>query len=120
MIFFSKILIWLKDKWRGVPLGSVGRSNKWPKVRADYVKEHPVCFCCGGTKKLEVHHVQSFHLHPDLELEPINLLTLCEAKKYGINCHLFAGHSGNYRNENLRVIGDIEYIREKLSLTNKI
>jgi hypothetical protein len=32
-----------------------------------------------------------------LELTPDNLITLCESKKYGITCHLFVGHRGNYR-----------------------
>jgi len=55
---------------------------------------------CGGKEKLEVHHLQPFHIKPDLELDPNNLITLCESKNHGINCHLFIGHLGNYKSIN--------------------
>jgi len=55
---------------------------------------------CGGTKAVEVHHLIPFSIAPDLELDPHNLITLCERKKYGINCHLLVGHLGNYRRFN--------------------
>jgi 5-methylcytosine-specific restriction enzyme A len=80
------------------------RSREWPKVRKAYLKEHPKCFVCLGTKKLNVHHCQVFHLHPELELDPKNLITLCENDKGGINCHLAFGHLGSFKswNENVR------------------
>ncbi len=62
----------------------------------------------GGTKKVEVHHIQPFHIRPDLELDPSNLLTLCEAKRYGVNCHLAWGHAGDYRAVNTDVERDAE------------
>jgi 5-methylcytosine-specific restriction enzyme A len=52
---------------------------------------------CGGTKKLQVHHIYPVHISPRLELEPSNLITLCRAKKYGLDCHLFIGHRGDFR-----------------------
>lgn len=82
------------------------RSNQWPKVRAEYLKTHPVCAVCGGTKKLEVHHIIPVHIDADKELDPNNLITLCEAKKYGVNCHLFFGHLGNYKKYNPFVARD--------------
>lgn len=85
------------------PADSV-RSEHWPKVREQHLAMHPVCVVCGGTTKLNVHHIKPFHLYPDLELDPTNLVTLCEAKRDGVNCHLFFGHLGNFRsfNENVR------------------
>ena len=64
------------------PIG-VMRSDQWPKVRKTHLASHPTCELCGGEKKLEVHHMRPFHLHPELELEPSNLITLCEADKGG-------------------------------------
>ena len=85
---------------------STPRSGKWPTVREQHLAEHPVCEVCGGTAKLEVHHIRPFHLHPELELEPANLVTLCEAHKEGINCHLLFGHLGNFRSFNAEVLAD--------------
>lgn len=76
------------------------RSSRWPKVRAEFLKTHPACVVCGSTKKLEVHHISPVHIRPDLELDPNNLMTLCESKNYGVNCHLFFGHLGNYKRYN--------------------
>ena len=73
------------------------RSSKWRKTRQDFLRYNLRCMSCGGTKKLEVHHIVPFHEDPSLELEPTNLMTLCRRKKYGISCHLFVGHKGNWR-----------------------
>ena len=77
-------------------LGEV-RSGKWPGVRATHLKANPTCAVCDGTTKLEVHHIMPFHLDPTKELDPTNLLTLCESSENGINCHLAFGHVGNYQ-----------------------
>lgn len=86
-----------------VPEGAPMRSTEWPRVRKAYLIKHPLCALCGGNKKLEVHHRRPFHLHPKLELEPSNFITLCEAKKGGINCHLAFGHLGNFKSFNKSV-----------------
>ncbi|MGA2401456.1 MAG: hypothetical protein ABSG91_07090, partial [Syntrophobacteraceae bacterium] len=44
------------------------------------------------------HHVKPFHLAPALELEPGNLITLCEEGEY--NCHLVHGHNGDWKSFN--------------------
>jgi 5-methylcytosine-specific restriction enzyme A len=75
------------------PLGEK-RSPQWPKVRAEHLKKNPTCAVCDGTAKLEVHHIVPFHIDSTKELEPTNLLTLCESKENGINCHLAFGHVG--------------------------
>src|SRR5690348_7088243 len=69
------------------------RSDKWPEVRKAWLEQHPTCAACGGTKNLEVHHIQAFHLHPELELDPSNFITLCEP--LGIEHHLKVGHTVN-------------------------
>lgn len=90
------------------------RSPKWPALRARHLKENPVCAACGGHLKLEVHHVYPFHDYPALELEPSNLVTLCESKRWGVNCHLFFGHAGDYKRSNPTVRYDAAAFRAKL------
>jgi hypothetical protein len=74
------------------------RSSKWPTVRRKHLSEHPICAGCGRTEdelpsdsKIEVHHIKPFHLFPELELDPTNLVTLCECP----DCedHLDDGHT---------------------------
>jgi len=78
------------------------RSPKWGSVRAAYLKEHPVCEVTGTAKALEVHHIKPFHLHPELELEPSNLMTL--TRKY--NTHYLMGHLLNWKSWNAKVSED--------------
>jgi 5-methylcytosine-specific restriction endonuclease McrA len=82
------------------------RSPKWAKVRKDFLKLNPTCAVCGGSLKLEVHHIKVFHLFPELELEPNNLITLCENGKMGVNCHLSFGHLGSYKSYNETIKSD--------------
>ncbi len=103
MSLITQLLDRVKDK---APKGKK-RSSGWRKVRKEHLKKHPYCAICRGKKKLEVHHKIPFHLAPDLELFSSNLVTLCERKKYGINCHLLIGHRGNYRKFNDDVDMDI-------------
>jgi len=70
-----------------VAAGGVPRSPRWPSVRAAHLKANPACAACGSRDALEVHHIQPFHLRPELELVPQNLLTLCADP-----CHLVHGH----------------------------
>ncbi len=85
---------------------SAKRSDHWPKVRAEHLKTEPVCVVCGGSEHLEVHHIHPFHLHPELELNQNNLVTLCEAGHGGVNCHLHYGHLGNFKSFNVDVVAD--------------
>lgn len=104
----------IKDRIQGKALKGQKRSSKWRKVRAAHIEKNPECEICGGKKKVEVHHVIPFNIAPDKELDPENLITLCERKKYGINCHLLVGHLGNYRGFNQSVQADALYWRAKL------
>lgn len=81
----------LKDRWR---LGAEARprSPEWPRVRAEHLAVEPKCRWCGGTASLAVHHIAPFHLFPQRELDPTNLITLCETS--GKGCHFERGHLG--------------------------
>lgn len=90
------------------------RSGHWPHVRGEHLLLHPCCEVCGGTKKLQVHHKKPFHLQPELELDPDNLITLCEEERDGVNCHLFIGHLGNFKAFNPAVAEDAAAWQQKL------
>jgi len=72
----------------------VPRSSKWNAVRRAHLDRYPSCAACGRDLYPEVHHIEPFHVRPDLELNPDNLLTLCDAP--GASCHLLLGHLGNW------------------------
>lgn len=91
------------------------RSSQWPRVRAAHLEKQPTCAICGGTKKLNVHHIRPFHLHPELELEPTNLITLCEGAGDG-NHHLTFGHFDSYQYKyNPNIIADAAQMLPKMS-----
>lgn len=104
----------LVDAAQGKHPISSARSSHWPTVRKQHLAMHPVCAVCGGSEKLEVHHIRPFHLHPDLELNPDNLITLCESLKGGVNCHLLFGHLGNFKSFNTQVRDDASSWADKL------
>lgn len=72
----------------------VPRSSKWNAVRRAHLEANPRCAACGRNLYPEVHHIEPFHVRPDLELDPDNLITLCDAP--GASCHLLLGHLGNW------------------------
>lgn len=85
----------LRDYFRQPLFGGKPRSPKWDRVRAEHLRQHPTCAACGGKEALQVHHIKPYHLFPELELEPSNLLTLCTGRK-SCNCHLTFGHLGDW------------------------
>ncbi len=87
------------------------RSPEWGRVRREHLEAHPTCAVCGSGSDIEVHHIKPFHLFPELELDPGNLVTLCESKNYGFNDHLVVGHGGNYRFYNPWVMDDIKELK---------
>lgn len=88
--------------------GMESRSPHWPTVRAEHLKVEPVCRCCGANQTLEVHHVKPFHLHPELECDPSNLVTLCR------RCHLFLGHLSEWKSYNTKVREDADAWHERI------
>lgn len=99
----GRIFSALKDKLNGKPFKM--RSPKWSAVRKHHLLTHNYCAACGNQENLEVHHIKPFHLHPELELEESNLITLCECKD-GRECHLRIGHLGDWHKFNVNVIED--------------
>lgn len=75
----------------------ITRSSKWASVRKAAIQLNPKCACCGSTNFLQVHHMQPFHLKPELELTPKNLIVLCMGKN---ECHLLIGHGNNFKKYN--------------------
>jgi len=97
-----------------VPKGAK-RSNHWSTVRKAHLKKHPACAVCEATTgHIEVHHIHPFHSHPELELDPSNLITLCENLKDGVSCHLLIGHLGSFKSFNPDVVMDSKKWREKI------
>ena len=92
----------VKDAVKGKPRHL--RSHRWDDVRDAHVDKHPACAACGSTSKLQVHHIKPFHLFRELELDPTNLLTLCEHAD--TKCHLRIGHLGSWRKYNEDVVQD--------------
>jgi 5-methylcytosine-specific restriction protein A len=81
------------------------RSSEWAEVRDNFLLLHPNCAACGGTEKLQVHHIVPFHVDEKLELDENNLITLCMGKN---ECHLEIGHGDSWRCYNPKVEDDAE------------
>ena len=92
----------VKDVLKGKP--KCLRSPRWDDVRDAHVAKHPTCAACGSTTHLQVHHIKPFHLFRELELDPTNLLTLCE--QGDTKCHFRIGHHGSWRKYNENVVHD--------------
>ena len=84
------------------------RSPHWPALRARYLKASPTCAACGSKRLMQVHHVAPYHLHPNLELEPTNLIGLCQWRLH----HLDIGHGGNFQGYNPTVVDDAAQYRK--------
>lgn len=107
----------LIDKIKGKVPAGMKRNPQWPRIRKQHLIAYPRCEACGGKDDLEIHHIQPFHLNPNRELSFTNLITLCESKKNGVNCHLFFGHLGNFRSYNEFVAPDC--VKWKYKITTR-
>src|ERR1035437_3913742 len=76
---------------------SAKRSGKWPTVEKHFKESNSTCAACGSKNRLNIHHILPFHVHPELELDPNNLITLCMDTK---ECHLKIGHCGSFKTYN--------------------
>ena len=101
----------IKEAVTGKPLAV--RSSQWETVRKNHLKSSPACAACGCDQHLQVHHIVPFHLDRSLELDPNNLITLCEGKGEH-QCHLNIGHLGNFKNYNPRVVEDSVKFLERI------
>lgn len=94
------------------PIVTAARSPRWDKVREAHLVLFPICAACGSRLKLNVHHIKPFHLFPELELEPSNLITLCEGDV--VNCHLLFGHLRSWHSFNEDVRADAAVMLVKI------
>lgn len=89
--------------------GQTQRSPQWGALRDRWIKTSPICAGCGGKKLLEAHHIQPFHVKPELELSEQNLLTLCR------ECHFQIGHLRDWSVFNPQVIADSAVYRVRFA-----
>jgi 5-methylcytosine-specific restriction protein A len=82
------------------------RSPKWRRLEKQWLATNKLCSACATSKHLQVHHIKPFHLDPELELDPNNLITLCMDEP---ECHLLIGHGGNFKCFNPHVRKDAEH-----------
>lgn len=84
------------------------RSPRWATVAREHLRRQPECQACGDRDANHVHHIRPFHVVPDSELDPTNLITLCP------RCHLFVGHLGQWSSWNAEVVADAWTWRRKI------
>ena len=84
------------------------RSPEWPRVEKEHLAKQPDCQVCGGKSRLNVHHLKPFHIFKELELDPSNLITLCNARR----CHIVFGHAGDFKAYNPNGLADIAKARQ--------
>jgi 5-methylcytosine-specific restriction protein A len=93
------------------------RSPEWPKVEHAHLKLFPTCAACGSNKRLQVHHIRPFHLHPELELDPNNLITLCMSPN---DCHILIGHGDDFKAYNPNVQTDASKVKANVGLLKEV
>ena len=102
MIYIEVVLTSLNLKENDKYLSSLPtltrRSPKWSRFRDSHLDSEACCQICGqfDRKYLVVHHIKPFHLFPELELDPDNLITVCTNGPGGLNCHFVFCHKSNW------------------------
>jgi hypothetical protein len=86
------------------------RSSKWRGIRAFHLKYNQACVVCGEARYVEVHHILPVHVAPESELDPDNLVTLCDDR--AASHHFQIGHGGNWMYWNMIVRDDAKYLAE--------
>jgi hypothetical protein len=104
----ERTVIKLQDaRERGETLFQIMHSDyRWRKVRKVHLKVEPCCQMCQRRKKLEVHHIQPWHMAFDLRYDPDNLVTLCR------ECHFRFGHFQNWHNYNPEILRLCSVVQE--------
>ena len=103
----------LKHKLRDVGVKNK-RSPQWHKVREEFLTNNLECAVCGTNKNLNVHHKKPFHLYPQFELDPNNLITLCMDPLH--QCHIKLGHGGDFKKYNPNVDEDVKSVHANIAL----
>ena len=105
----------LRDLWTYLTTGvwhlwgQTRRSPEWGPFRDRIVRENPFCAGCSKQTSLEVHHITPFHVRPDLEVDPANVMVLCR------DCHWWIGHLRDWRLHNPHVIEDAANYRQRFT-----
>lgn len=101
----ARLPLWLRPRYI---LELRSRAAQWRAVRAEHLKKEPSCVACGRQTDLSVHHIIPVSVNPNRELDPDNLITLCENR-----CHIVFGHFMSYHcyNPEVRRMAE-EYYRK--------
>lgn len=97
------------------------RSPHWPALRNAIIAQQPWCSCCGSTQNLTVHHLRPFHLDAADELNPENLIVLCEGhpgRLAELNCHFVFGHLGNWQTFDPDAVEIVKRLRKLFDASN--
>jgi len=114
---FSKIANWAYSLFNQTVYGvksradfytEAARDSKWRSFRKVQLVNKK-CAICDGTEGLELHHKKSFHDSPELELDPDNVMVLCD--NHPRNCHFIFGHLMNWRFINDDIDNTVEYFQ---------
>jgi len=85
------------------------RSPKWAYFRTKLLVKHRAagkgCEACGSKVGLQLHHIVPFNVNPKRELDPTNIIVLCEFVG-GLECHELLGHGDNWKRYNPRIRED--------------
>lgn len=92
--------------FKGAAYANRQRHPRWQEIARQHLRRFPTCAACGSRRNPQVHHIVPVSDWPEGELEPSNLLTLCTSYDYGVNCHLYHGHLGDWSRSNPTVIAD--------------
>lgn len=106
----------IRSKFRDIGVKE-RRSGKWGALEKKFLSEHPACEVCGSKSHLQIHHKKPFHIHPELELDENNLITLCMNAH---ECHLKIGHGGSFRSYNANIEEDVKTLKQDLSKFDEI
>lgn len=105
----------------------IARSPEWEKVEKSFKLKNPICAACNTSLfAVQVHHVFPFHYcilldRPDLELDPRNLITLCETTHtcQSNDHHLLLGHLDDFKSANLNIRQDVLMFKGQNIMTIK-
>lgn len=106
------MLRFLRMLFSGIEALSTPRSSAWRALRKAHLEENPCCEACGSRKRVVPHHIVPFHVDPSRELDPSNLVSLCEGPVF--NCHLFFGHLKRWGRHNPTVLEDAREWKERI------
>lgn len=88
------------------------RSGQWSSVSKAYIEHHPQCEMGMHNptllNPLNVHHIQPFHEHPELELDKNNLIVLCRFH------HFIHGHLKNWSRSNPQIRKDCKTLNDRI------